>query len=315
MVRIGQAVNIAYQQAVRTIPSIAPIMIGKVIEISIQDRKIANLATGLGLVGSGMYMMATSGVTKLMRRNISSNHRLIRNFYQAKCLALALTGLAATCLGIYMISTSLFQMFYRDPSIVSCELELEQAKREIFSCPEAKKLWKNVQSQGEFNIVCMPASEARSQGRVDVTARTIYLTNHARKGIERETMSDVVAFELSNLNRAKELGQHYDTICKKTPDQWAIEAEKLELKTFAAAQKVIANCKKRGGWTGRFDTAFSSFEEVLREQEQSGHTNAYRLTWISQCAPKLLKETIAWLRMESAQTGKILPTNIDWYDQ
>jgi len=231
---------------------------------------------------SGLGLIAASGVLQSRRAKESSAKKAFR-------WSVALIGLGMTCYGGYHLVNQIFEQKIVAPA--SCRDRLEQAKKEFLSCPDAKKLWKEVESKGSFTFKCVSAEHAPFGGRLDVLNREIYISDKADKIIENLTL------EMSNLKRAETFINNADNACSGTVDQFVKQVETNEYRSIAESINIHNSCRSGGFWqvgesdfqkqfTERKVNNWSTLEGYLATQEKVGHSDLLRGRWYQKCDPE-----------------------------
>lgn len=296
------------QTASKPIQLILPIVIGTAMHMTLQDKRIGSIASGMGLALAGCNMMAFSGLPKALKAwclpaKAGENERRLKPTLH---IAMASLGLALTCCGIYQAlsgvfersilqETKLHKAFTSPPSSSKqnadgCTLQLSKVQKIFLACPTAQALWQEVHSEGAFTLKCATSAEAPAGGRVGAHKREILISE------AYGNMLHALLFELNNLKQAKKALLLGKKKCHLSPNEYARAIEMIEYKTAKNSHKIFEACNKRGFWSqhanpfhekfkGRSHSNWTSFEGYLETQERLGHTALYRDAWHEECQP------------------------------
>lgn len=289
-----------------------PIAVSTAVTAGLQDQRIGKIIGNVGLVGSGMGLIAASGIPNALKSWHWKSESLSpssREAYGKSALRLgtAVLGVAVACYGIYMIAMSPLEFTtpgyngtsvhyaYGDvpatsgSSLSVCEIQLAQAKEDLLSCPEAQQLWKEVEASGSFTIRCVPSDQAPMGALVQIESREILIS---------ETVQEMVVpmlFELNNLKRPEDASKIGRKICSFDVDGYANAMESFEYETAKAAYEVVKLCVNNGFLEtnlNKYILALPDYEEHLEAMEKNGHADHYRLVWHKICNPLGLVETL-----------------------
>jgi hypothetical protein len=181
----------------------------------------------------------------------------------------------------------------------TCDSDILKAQETLLSCPEAQKLWNEVETAGAFTIRCATGEEAPAGALVWVESREILLSESNKE------MVKPLLFELNNLKRAEAASLIGKYKCNLGSDEYATATEAVEYGTVQDTYRISDSCVKGGFWsndlsqyqeefTGQSpDVDWTSFKGYLETQEKYGHTDLYRLEWFKKCDPAALPRWIA----------------------
>lgn len=322
----------------------APVVLGKIIDASSTNKKIGKIALGTGLISSGICMMVSSGLYKLLGSSFKTNQdslhtkgvkkhdlhfknqkgkiNLSKNPQESKSItnwSAALIGFGATALGIYTIASA----FMTDDQIEennfqhinTCEETLAIGKQAITQCKAANDLWNDVKAEGRFTMQCLQ-NPANTPSHTIIEDRSIYLggvDNEDRTLNGSGLFADMI-WELSNLKNSGCFNSVLPKICEFTDEfTFAHEVEKCEYKSYSIALDVMKKCAKDANWTTNITFKKLSLAEYLYSQMKIGHTPAYCVEWYRICDPENIKNHIDKLRLIASSEGFNLPYNIDYF--
>ena len=201
---------------------------------------------------SGLGLIYASGVLQKRKGKESSAKKAFR-------WSVAAVGFGLTCYGAYHLVNKIFEKKLVLPS--SCRDRLEQAKKDFLSCPQAKKLWDEVESKGSFTFNCVSAKDAPFGGRVDVLNREIYISEETDKIIEKLTV------EMSNLKGAEKFISTVDNSCNGSVDQFVKQVETNEYGSIVESINIHNSC--RSGGFGKLENLIFT-NSLLKERSITG---------------------------------------------
>lgn len=165
---IGAGVSFLSSATRQAAQVLLPVAVSAAIEAGLQDQRIGKIVGGSCLIISGISVTIASGVpARLKARFITKKE--IDSFESTKKTALrygaATVGLVTTCYGVYAVAMGVLELMTWNEnsvqsatmpdasSIVNCrEGELKNTKEELLRCPEAQKLWNEVDVPGPFTL-------------------------------------------------------------------------------------------------------------------------------------------------------------------
>jgi hypothetical protein len=196
--------------------------------------------------------------------------------------------------------------FKHNSKLDSCNDRIQKTKNQLLSCPAARKLWDEVETDGKIKLRCVTENEAPFGARSELRKMSILIS----KDLTKKMLWHMV-FELSNLKQVKPLKALANEVCKLKMDDFAISRERVEydslinaikirdtMEDFAISRerveydslinaiKIRDTCVKNQFWPkgeNIDEYRFSDFKSFIEVQESSGHTDAYREDWLMMC--------------------------------
>lgn len=328
-------------------PLIAPLVVGKIIEVGTTHPKIGKIVMGAGLIGSGVYMMVSSGLPKLigsylkvidnsqptkqvmkpytdLRNAPKGNMKVTQTSQSEKAVThwgTALVGFAATTLGIYTIASAFMSVDIPENNnfegIKTCEDTLAIGKKAISQCKAANDLWNDVKVQGDFTVQCLQPNTENVPSHTITETRSIYLSgvNNDGSTVNGSGRFGDLIWELSNLKNSACFKSVLSKMCQY-PDEitFAGEVEKCEYKSYSNCLDVVKKCAKEAKWTSNITFNKLTLQEYIYSQMQNGHTLSYFVEWYRFCTPEKLQSNIEKLKLMAESAGFDLPYNINTFN-
>jgi hypothetical protein len=334
--RISSALQGSYDNAYAVGKVALPVALSSAVQIGMHDKRFSNIIGGTLLMGSGFSLISKADIPALVRGSFLTTETISQDTTSNKMmrLGMATVGLAVAGAGAYNVYSGFSELLRpaidlkmnatlpiaqpmnspnEDP-LASCKQKLAEGKELYLSCPEAKKMWNEVEKEGPFTLDCMPQEGLFSRGATDSNARKIFLTEYRLKG-EESSMKETLAFELMNLKNHKSFGVLNGKMCAMSGDEYAKQIELIEYNSYRSLMSLTKRCIKGGFWSSWPSTLAKEFmnsTEFLWRGEISGHTNSYRLHWQTQCAEEDLENFLKYLYVLYRDHGIELPPN--YYD-
>ena len=291
---------------------ILPIAGDILVENSFYDPRLGKIVGGLALSIFGGKLLLTAISVTLKPRvvnpiNIQNNPTTAKTTIHWTAM---IVGLAALGFGIYNVIKGLSEYEFRegahlrqayysgyDPSLKGndeeCAKRVREAQNEILRCPDSKKLWDEVQSEGKFKTYCGPFESIRTSAMVKVDKREIYIANN------NPDVTNSLIFELANLKQSKSVLELNNNICSKSPETYAFETERVEYRSNTMTFEITEKCINKGIWpkaytkfityeTENTNASWRNEEEYLADQFLAGHTQYYIMIWRNKCKGKAI---------------------------
>lgn len=263
------------------IKTLAPFAVGIAIELGFEDQRIGKIVGGAIVAFSGLNIISKSLHSWKWRAQTEPNSTL-QKISRYGTLTL---GLGFASYGIYSIIHGIKELLFP----LSCEMKLENAKKQLLSCPEARKLWQEVSNEGPITCRCAKNEElAPSDARVRLDLREISIS---------ESCNDPeisLLFELQNLKNSNKFVDHVRQRCSLNVEEYAHSMESLEYETSTITHQISKQCVQEGYWpksmvafdkqySGPDETNWNTLETYLADQDRLGHTDIYRQNWYEKC--------------------------------
>lgn len=300
-----------YSSVSQAAKMIAPVVISCAVEAGLQDQRIGRIVAGIGLIGTGLMIVVSSGVTKLTRACCCRRRVSTQTPPEGLKKVVLRVGMATG--GLYVVWCGLTQLSLGLDQLLACELKrpencnLELAQEELMRCPSSRALWKEVEKAGKFTLRCNREPDTHP-GSVNLARREIVLYPPVDDLPERRLIkghaTQGVLFELANLKYSSRFLKIYAKICDLEMEEYARQAEIVEWQSFQDTRSITASCVNQGYWPAcSLPTEFGlseedaipryvTLEQHLKIQNDRGHTGYYRSHWAAHCSPDAVYEAI-----------------------
>lgn len=195
-----------------------------------------------------------------------------------------------------------------------CDIRITKVREQFLSCPEAQKLWHEIESAGSFTVECAKGEDMSGPAMVWVEKRQILLSEATETN---EQMTSNLLFELNNLKNGKTLAWIGQNKCTSQfgLETYVLATETMEYDTAKQTHRISQNCFQNGFWpkdTVKYEEEFSgtsnnndwtTYKGYLETQEKWGHMDFYRMHWYEKCKPEELPK---WLAANKAKWDAVL---------
>lgn len=259
--------NRIYSLLLQSAVDIAPVIVGSALQAGSQDMRIGKIVTGLGLIWTGAALVGVSRSTASLGEAMPK--KAIR-------WGTACAGIAAASYGVYQVASGIWefmtpagsdqspqysQLQSKHQDSETCEERLARAKKTLLECPEAKKLWEEVEKEGSISVTCVSSFPVPGAA-VELHTRTIMIAEN------NQQIGPHLLHEVTNLKDANATLEKLSNKCLTTPYDYATSCEAREYETIKLNYRLANRCVRRGVWPPDWhyfkNTSWTSFEATCK---------------------------------------------------
>lgn len=276
--------------------------------LTYQDERIARIYAGIVLTLTGLQILVASGLPNQFKSWCREENAGLEETTALTALrwSTATAGSALTWLGLLFIASGIldiiksygsqvvlhkpFDESFTQGDTSDCQVRLEEAKKELLSCPAVKTFWNKVAKEGAFSIECASPRQVPFGAKVLIDERRILISSN------RTEMVTPLLFELINLSKSEGILLIYENRCRLGMDYFAETFEAIEFYSSKQAYLLSSQCQKEGHWNVKeipYEFLFSfkgvkerdKFQIYYKIQNDHNHTDLYRRDWAKKCLP------------------------------
>lgn len=284
-----------------------------------RDPRVRKILYGSTLTALGIGLVVRSGIPKKLKSwTYKTAPQESVSMTAIRCGTAAM-GLFALGYGVYSLSTGILELtqphevvMYGTPhgkpskasvDSKSCQQRVQEAKKQLLSCPEAKKLWDEVKSEGPFRLKCAANQELPTGCEARLWDREIRFAKDSTK------IPQDLLFELNNLKQAEPALNLIVNMCDLNADDYSRSMEEMEYQNSKNDYLISQKCIKDGYFPKDYYTRMPlidpktsewiPFKKYLSQLEKTPHPDLYRKFWYEQCNPKGLAAFLEKVRLKN----------------